>query len=79
MPEQQAMDRVHRTGQQKPVTVIKLTVDGTIEQRILEMQASKWQVADSVLGEDSGMSGDGGKKARKLSIQELFSLFGMKR
>ena len=54
MPEQQAMDRVHRTGQQKPVSVIKLTVDGTIEQRILEMQVNKWQVADSVLGEDSG-------------------------
>jgi len=54
MPEQQAMDRVHRTGQTKPVSVIKLTVDGTIEQRILEMQLNKWQVADSVLGEDSG-------------------------
>ena len=54
MPEQQAMDRVHRTGQKKEVSVIKLTVDATIEQRILEMQANKWQVADSVLGEDSG-------------------------
>eukprot|EP01050_Picozoa_sp_SAG11_P020431 SAG11_NODE_3443_length_2445_cov_1.454390_1_plen_196_part_00 len=33
MPEQQAMDRVHRTGQTKAVTVTKLIAESTIEQR----------------------------------------------
>jgi SNF2 family DNA or RNA helicase len=39
MLEQQAMDRVHRTGQTKPVNVVKLSAEHTIEQRILELQA----------------------------------------
>ena len=75
MPEQQAMDRVHRTGQTKPVTVIKMTTKDTIEQRILEMQGEKWAMADSVLGETSGFANT--NKARKLSVAELFKLFGI--
>eukprot|EP01052_Picozoa_sp_SAG31_P009994 SAG31_NODE_535_length_14348_cov_11.339603_17_plen_47_part_00 len=35
MLEQQAMDRVHRTGQTKAVKVVKLIAGSTIEDRIL--------------------------------------------
>ena len=52
-----------------------MTTKDTIEQRILEMQGEKWAMADSVLGETSGFANT--NKARKLSVAELFKLFGI--
>lgn len=39
--EQQAVDRAYRIGQDQPVTVYKLVVANTIEERIIEMQKDK--------------------------------------
>jgi superfamily II DNA or RNA helicase len=52
--EQQATDRAHRIGQQLPVIVYKLVVEGSIEERMLALQARKAALADSVLGHDGG-------------------------
>ena len=52
--ERQATDRAHRIGQDKPVFVHKLIVAGSIEERILELQARKAALADGVLGDDAG-------------------------
>ncbi|MFT6896821.1 MAG: SNF2 family DNA or RNA helicase [Paraglaciecola sp.] len=49
--EDQATDRVHRIGQDKPVFVYKLVVEGSIEQKILELQKHKSQLADSILSD----------------------------
>ena len=38
--EDQAIDRAHRIGQPRPVTVSRLTVKGTVEDRILALQVS---------------------------------------
>jgi len=51
--EAQASARAHRIGQDKPVFVYKLVVGGSIEERMLELQARKQALADGVLGADA--------------------------
>jgi len=52
--EDQASDRAHRYGQERPVTVIRMVTGGTIEEQIQELLASKRELADSILaGTDS--------------------------
>jgi len=46
--EQQATDRAHRIGQDKPVFVYKLYTEGTVEDRIQDMQARKKALADNI-------------------------------
>jgi len=42
--DQQAMDRAHRLGQTKQVTVYRLICKGTIEERILQRAREKSEV-----------------------------------
>lgn len=42
--DQQAMDRAHRLGQTKQVTVYRLVVKGSIEERILQRAREKSEV-----------------------------------
>lgn len=52
--EDQASDRAHRIGQQRPVTVVRMVTTGTIEEQIQELHGTKRELADSVLaGADS--------------------------
>lgn len=48
--ENQASDRAHRIGQDKQVTVFKLIMQGTIEERIRRLQESKAHLADELVG-----------------------------
>ena len=45
------MDRAHRIGQDKPVFVHRLVAAGTVEERILALQAKKQALADALLTE----------------------------
>lgn len=65
--ENQASDRAHRIGQKNIVTVYKLIIKDTIEERIIEMQKEKADLADRVL------SGDGISEA-KLTREDLLAL-----
>lgn len=44
--DQQAMDRAHRLGQTKQVTVYRLIVKGSIEERILQRAREKSEVSE---------------------------------
>ncbi|EJD48096.1 hypothetical protein AURDEDRAFT_113300 [Auricularia subglabra TFB-10046 SS5] len=69
--ENQAFDRVHRMGQQRPVFVERLVVKDTIEDRILTLQEKKQGLSDAALGEG------GGRKLPKMNARELKQLFGL--
>ena len=49
--EDQAADRAHRIGQDKPVIVTRLVAEGTVEERILGLQKKKRALANAALGE----------------------------
>ncbi len=65
--EQQATDRAHRIGQDQPVFVYKLVVEGSIEEKMLALQARKAALADGVLGTDPAT-------ASKFSVDDLHGL-----
>ena len=49
--ENQATDRAHRIGQKRSVQVIKLIAQSTIEQKVLELQQLKKNLADQIINE----------------------------
>ncbi len=64
--EDQAADRAHRIGQQRPVTIYRLITRGTIEEQILELHQSKRDLADSLLEGTDGSS--------RLSAEDLLAM-----
>jgi superfamily II DNA or RNA helicase len=49
--EDQAADRAHRIGQTRPVVVHRLIAQDTVEERILDLHASKRALAQAALGD----------------------------
>jgi SNF2 family DNA or RNA helicase len=64
--EDQASDRAHRIGQNRPVTVYRLVAEQTIEEKIIRLHNTKRDLADSLL--------EGSDQSAKLSINELMAL-----
>ncbi|XP_031126595.1 helicase-like transcription factor CHR28 isoform X2 [Ipomoea triloba] len=68
--EDQAIDRAHRIGQTRPVTVLRLTVKDTVEDRILALQQKKREMVASAFGED-----ENGSRQTRLTVEDLEYLF----
>ncbi|GLT87148.1 hypothetical protein SLE2022_052470 [Rubroshorea leprosula] len=68
--EDQAVDRAHRIGQTRPVTVTRLTIKDTVEDRILSLQEEKRKMVASAFGEDAS-----GAATTRLTVEELRYLF----
>ncbi|QLF93822.1 DEAD/DEAH box helicase [Pseudomonas sp. ABC1] len=64
--EDQASDRAHRMGQQRPVTIYRLVTENTIEEQIVALHGRKRDLADSLL--------DGGDMSGKLDADALLQL-----
>jgi len=64
--EDQASDRAHRIGQQRPVTIYRLVAKDTIEEKIVQLHHHKRDLADSLL-EGADISG-------KISTEVLLQL-----
>ncbi|HUP92942.1 MAG TPA: DEAD/DEAH box helicase [Solimonas sp.] len=68
--ENQATDRAYRIGQDKPVFVYKLIVEGSVEEKIQALQARKAALAAAILG-----GGAGGEAGLQLAPDDLQALF----
>ena len=55
--EDQAADRAHRIGQDRPVLIHRLVAENTVEERILALQERKRAIADAALGEANQAAG----------------------
>jgi SNF2 family DNA or RNA helicase len=56
--EAQAVDRTHRIGQTRPVFAYRLIARDTVEEKVLELQKTKRDLADAILGEDNSLIRD---------------------
>jgi SNF2 family DNA or RNA helicase len=53
--EAQAIDRTHRIGQKNPVFAYRLICKDTIEEKVIELQESKRELANSIIAESGAM------------------------
>lgn len=68
--EDQAIDRVHRLGQKREVTVFRLVMEGSIEERVLDIQQDKRRLMMQAFGEER-MKRDREQVGRLADIKKL--------
>jgi SNF2 family DNA or RNA helicase len=67
--EAQAVDRAHRIGRQRPVMAYRLIARDTVEEKILQLQAEKRELADAIVRADDNL-------IRRLTADDLRTLLG---
>ena len=67
--EDQAVDRVHRLGQTRKTTVWRLVVEGTIEERVLDIQTEKRRLVSEAFQEKSKKG-----KAKETRVADISKL-----
>lgn len=72
--EDQAVDRVHRLGQTLKCKVVRLVVEDTIEDEVLEIQAKKRKLASEAFGEKD--AGNKRKEQRANTLRDIERLLG---
>ena len=56
--EAQAIDRTHRIGQTREVFAYRLIARDTVEEKVLELQRSKRDLADAIINADNSLIGN---------------------
>ncbi|KAK6220366.1 rad5-like protein (SNF2 family domain-containing protein) [Colletotrichum tabaci] len=69
--EDQAIDRVHRLGQKRPTTVWRLVMEGTVEERVLDIQHEKRTLVGKAFQEKNK-----GKKTQETRMADIQKLLG---
>ena len=67
--EAQAIDRVHRIGQTRPVFAYRFVARDTVEEKIIELHAHKRKLADALVSADDQF-------LKELTLEDLRHLFG---
>jgi SNF2 family DNA or RNA helicase len=66
--EAQAIDRAHRIGQRAQVFAYRLIARGTVEEKVLELQRTKRELADAIVGEDNSLIRNLGREDLQLLL-----------
>ena len=76
--EEQAIDRTHRIGQERPVRVLRFATPDTVEEQILVLQERKRELAVQTLG-DHGVEHQQQDSGAAVQLQEsdILSIFGL--
>lgn len=53
--EAQAIDRTHRIGQTRSVFAYRLIAKDTVEEKVLELQETKREIADAIISQDNSL------------------------
>ncbi|KAF2713288.1 hypothetical protein K504DRAFT_461842 [Pleomassaria siparia CBS 279.74] len=69
--EAQAVDRVHRLGQKREVTILRFIMDGSFEEKMLDLQRKKRALADLTMAREKGSK----EQMAKQRLEDLRSLF----
>ncbi len=71
--EEQAAGRAHRIGQKKVVQVLRLIAEGTIEEKIDQLQQEKKALFDQIITEDGSIQREGSQLSED-DIREILSI-----
>mmetsp|Transcript_2501 Transcript_2501/g.5056 ORF Transcript_2501/g.5056 Transcript_2501/m.5056 type:complete len:622 (-) Transcript_2501:142-2007(-) len=66
--EMQAIDRTHRMGQYRPIRAVRFIAEGTVEERVLQLQEKKRLVFDGTIGRDAA-------SLKMLTVDDMKALF----
>jgi hypothetical protein len=66
--EAQAIDRAHRIGQTRQVFAYRLIAKGTVEEKVLQLQQTKRDLADAIINADNSLIGKLGKEDLELLL-----------
>ena len=55
--EAQAIDRAHRIGQTRTVFAYRLIAKDTVEEKVVQLQSSKRDLADAIINQDNSVLG----------------------
>lgn len=67
--EDQAVDRVHRLGQTRKTTIWRLVMEGTVEERVLDIQQEKRELVSKAF-QEKGKA----KKAKDTRMADIHKL-----